>query len=469
MAERPNPYLAGIRARVGVGELSESAPAPPAFVKSAEPVKKYKPSPMELYAAGGARLGVTRDSMTSDLVKAAAAADAAPKPGAYGGSFVAGSAKVGVSRSAMKERWQDKIAGDLRPAPNDAPNVVPLAEKKERQNATDVDQVFGDLDEEAGSVPIVPGPEDNPAQLGEPSPMDRREAGPVAPPQAEIPEPAPAAPQPGDEFLEFTTPIGIDKAKEMMARVAAVAAANGGVADPSFASQPFNLSDPALSPLVLEAIMTGAFGSNWHGWEPETLKTITAELSAMLSPVSQENMDKLQAYSALKVSTYPWLDFHVFEKVVMALNGASPEFGHFEDVSPGMLLFAVSVMQRVRPGFQINFEVSRYIACKLFEHGVIMFPDPVFGPEINDVLSGLAGTQITAEQYDAMLNTWAQLVDAGGLSAPPEAVDDLDEDEWMDRQILNAYLAVRYAAELQTNSDLQMNQLAGWAQYALGS
>lgn len=458
--------LAG-RANVGVGGKALPAGEVKPVVKQAAPQQViHKLTPMEKFAASGGRVGVVKEKMRE------VGALAEPEPIRKLSSFeraVAGSAVVGTTEKNKREvgAWQTKAA-DVSPQPPPSHNTEEkksLQDKQDEINEKDVDDVFGELDEERASDPLTLL-NNNPAQAGEISPAERKDPTPEPPPQAEIEDPPAIAPAPGEELIEFVTDVGVLKAKELMERIGTIAATLGGVPDPKFAQQTFRLDDPALSPVTLEAIVSGAFGINWHGWEPETMKVIYSELGKFLSPISQENVDKLHAYSVLKTSTYPWVDFQAFEKVAMALNGASPEFGHFEDLSPGMILYALGLMDHERPGLPLDEEVTTYIACKLFEHGCIFFPDNVFGEQINVMLQHLASGQISPEWYAKLVEAWEIFIMHGGLEQPPEVIDELSEDDWLDRQVLTAYLTARYALELQTNTQNQINQLAGWAQYS---
>lgn len=282
-------------------------------------------------------------------------------------------------------------------------------------------------------------------------------------PSAPVPSPVERAPIPTKGVIALKHPAAVGQLKEAFKRLLADVTKRGGSAESQSDPHAFNLEDPELHPAVLDSMFTAMFGVDWWGWEHETLNQVLDEIAGMGTQISDENRDKLQAVSALHVTNYPWMEYHVFEKTATALNGATPDFDHFEDLSPGMILVAVRIMRMIQPDHNFSHDVLRYIAARCVEHGLLIFPDQQIGDSVNTVIQRLSSRSVSERDYEGMRAVWDDFISKNGVDLDPQVIDGLSEDHVADVQIVRGYTAVRYAQEFDERMQGQLNSLAAWA------
>jgi hypothetical protein len=283
---------------------------------------------------------------------------------------------------------------------------------------------------------------------------------PAAAPPPPLLMPPPPAP---DAVVEVKHPVAVNTVKGVLGRIYRAAMAKG--ANPAQdKTETFSLSDPELHPLVLETMVTGAEGTRWYAWEPETLKSMYADLEAMGTPLAQVNKDKLQAIAMLHVTNNPWRNAREFMHVAEALNGVSPDFITLKPIPSAFILAAARMMRAVQPRREFDSDdVVRYIATCCFADGVLFYPDPQMATKISPIIRGMAAKRMDPAEINGAEMAWNAFVERGGLDMPPQKINGLSEDHLIDRQIVNAYWMVSYAAEYEARMHRQLNALAAWA------
>lgn len=113
-----------------------------------------------------------------------------------------------------------------------------------------------------------------------------------------------------------------------------------------------------------------ALGEDWHQIsEPESFTWLFPELT-------QQQADLLGAFRALSSSIIPWSDAYVFENVVDALNGnpVDPDDETQPDIDD--IMFAMYVMESIRPGIPYATDIAKYIAARAMVEGLLYVPPP---------------------------------------------------------------------------------------------
>jgi hypothetical protein len=303
----------------------------------------------------------------------------------------------------------------------------------------------------------------DPVEEAQPAPQPAPQRPTLAPPPAPIPvvaEPAPEAPA-RVEISPAAEPVahaGLARL-QMMLRDAGV--------KPGASDFQFDLSDRELHPVVLDTLFTAFFGEDWHDWEPETLDNALKEVVALGGgTISDVNRAKLQAISVVHVTTYPWVSMMPFGKTAIALDGRLPDFEILEPVHPGTMLCAISVMRRINAAQRFSHEVLRYIATSCLHDGLMIFPDPVEGPLVNQVIARLCDRSVSREEYAALESLWRRFSEAGLKEYENRDLDDVDESNLGDYQLAMASRAAAYAAEYEARMANQFSALARWAAQA---
>ena len=135
-----------------------------------------------------------------------------------------------------------------------------------------------------------------------------------------------------------------------------------------FRTKIFNTDN--INPLDIKSELDRKYGDAWIGWLPETLdRTIFLDYTTILNQVVRE---KLLAMKSCINSNIAWLDFDIFSKTVLALNGVIPSFKYKEDPTVAQIIKALRVMVTLREGELFDDDVSKYIATVCKKEGLVM-------------------------------------------------------------------------------------------------
>jgi hypothetical protein len=196
-------------------------------------------------------------------------------------------------------------------------------------------------------------------------------------------------------------------------------------------------------PVVLDLALMKAFGLEWLGWEAVT---IWAEVKRVFkTELSEHTRAKIQAIRALHTSEAPWMAWHVFEKVIQALNNNIPRFDVVQAPSLEQLYAGVDIMDTVR---HENFsdEVKHYIAAAVLHEDVFYVPPPLDVVQ-SEVAHPVYVCEDCGTHHDALFNDATcdfctkKFSPENGLSFRPDA------------EVLNKGLGKRLRLELKYNPD----------------
>jgi hypothetical protein len=128
-------------------------------------------------------------------------------------------------------------------------------------------------------------------------------------------------------------------------------------------------------PTVLDFAMLKSFGAEWVEWDAETLwQEIERVFNAK---VSSTNRSKLRSVQVLHRQDLPWTSWHVFEKIIQALNGTPPNFEVMQIPTLEYLYAGVDMMDSFRKERPFSDEVRLYMAGVVLHENVFFVPAPL--------------------------------------------------------------------------------------------
>jgi rubrerythrin len=128
-------------------------------------------------------------------------------------------------------------------------------------------------------------------------------------------------------------------------------------------------------PVAMTMVLLEKFGPDWIVWEPETLKSEIITTFRATS-ISDQNWQKLQAVRVLMQTEGFWKEWHIFEKVVQALNNNIPLFDLGQRCTIAQLMAGVDIAHQLHVE-KFDDEVKKYTAACAIDDGVTYLPDPL--------------------------------------------------------------------------------------------
>jgi len=203
----------------------------------------------------------------------------------------------------------------------------------------------------------------------------------------------------------------------------------------------YRIDDPAVAlrrdahPFVFAALFLDRFGAEWTLWDPETT-WIEVEEAWGQAP-SLMARETIHALRTAMVSEAPWAYPWIFEKVCVAFNHGIADFSAYGSPSPGQILFAVRVLDRVDEEYELAATVWDQIAGWCWQAGVIWV-----NAELSLANRRLAGLSLADTRREAE-----------SLFHPMQGQDleeiEVDEDEAASMSALKWRLAHEYARNME--------------------
>lgn len=128
-------------------------------------------------------------------------------------------------------------------------------------------------------------------------------------------------------------------------------------------------------PVALTMALMEKFSVDWFEWEPETLKQEILTTFRATS-VSEHNWQKIQAVRTLTQTVGFWSEWHIFEKIIQALNNNVPRFDITQRCTMAQLMAGVDIAKQIRQE-EYDEEIHRYVAACALEEGVTYLPPPL--------------------------------------------------------------------------------------------
>jgi hypothetical protein len=128
-------------------------------------------------------------------------------------------------------------------------------------------------------------------------------------------------------------------------------------------------------PVALGMVLLEKFGTEWLEWDAEVLKHEIIETFKATS-VSEHNWQKIQAIRVMMLAISPWKEWHVFEKVIQAVNNNIPDPFVLQHCNLPQLMAGVDILGQIREE-EFSDEIRQYIAACALESGVTYLPPPI--------------------------------------------------------------------------------------------
>jgi hypothetical protein len=132
--------------------------------------------------------------------------------------------------------------------------------------------------------------------------------------------------------------------------------------------------NPESHPLLLDLALLAKYGSDWLGWELETV-LMRVQQDFRTPTVAEINVEKVQACKALHLVDTFWERWEVFLHCCAAFNGTFADFHSMQIPEVAECLVAVDVANRIRDDMQWSGEVKTYLKAVHVYRGEI-FPLP---------------------------------------------------------------------------------------------
>jgi hypothetical protein len=128
-------------------------------------------------------------------------------------------------------------------------------------------------------------------------------------------------------------------------------------------------------PVAITLVLIEKFGVDWFEWEPETLKGEIL-LTFKATSISEHNWQKIQAVRTLTNTVGFWKEWHIFEKLIQALNNNIPRFDIAQRCTLSQLMAGVDIANQIR-NEEYGDEIHRYIAACALDEGITYLPIPL--------------------------------------------------------------------------------------------
>jgi len=132
--------------------------------------------------------------------------------------------------------------------------------------------------------------------------------------------------------------------------------------------------NPESHPLLLDLALLDKYGSEWLGWELETLLT-RVQQDFRTPTIAEINVEKLHACMTLHLVDTFWERWEVFLHCCSAFNGTFADFHSMQIPEVAECLLAVDIANRIRDDMQWSGEVKTYLKAVHIYRGEV-FPLP---------------------------------------------------------------------------------------------
>jgi len=128
-------------------------------------------------------------------------------------------------------------------------------------------------------------------------------------------------------------------------------------------------------PVALTMVLMEKFGADWFEWEANTLRSEIIKTFRATS-ISEHNWQKIQAVRTLVSTVGFWVEWHIFEKIIQALNNNVPRFDISQRCTMSQLISGVDIANIVRKE-SYGDDIARYVAACALDEAIIYLPPPI--------------------------------------------------------------------------------------------
>jgi len=166
--------------------------------------------------------------------------------------------------------------------------------------------------------------------------------------------------------------------------------------------------NPDIASSDLGELLNEKYGLEWLDWEPETKwQMFSKDFSTDIHPIVKE---KINATAALLLVDDFWMEWHIFEATVKALNSSITSFYMMEGCTPGEMAWAIEDAAKIRVE-KFSDEVISYVRANCLTAGYILLP-----AQLSFARGGSPRTELEGKVHEA----WTRM--------SSEKDFDIDED-----------------------------------------
>lgn len=129
-------------------------------------------------------------------------------------------------------------------------------------------------------------------------------------------------------------------------------------------------------PVVLDIKLIDRYGTDWFGWEPETLWAEIMD-DFRTPSISDHVRSKIQAIRTIHISNWVFEKWEIFCPVIQALNNNIPDFEIMRKPTIAQLFAGVDMITMVRNDEVFSQEVQQFCGAAMLDDGVVAAPQPV--------------------------------------------------------------------------------------------
>jgi len=169
--------------------------------------------------------------------------------------------------------------------------------------------------------------------------------------------------------------------------------------DGKIPESPSIFSNQSIPSLNIYNFLKNRINDDWWENEFETIETYLKNIFGII--LIGPNREKVHALQRLCNSNLGFIDWYEFNILSISLNGGIVDFDSLVQPTPGMIISAVKIMNKVRPDQNDKFgdEVKKYITLVFLDNGIYTPP-----PSLVNLISKYMATLVTKERIDEWIN-----------------------------------------------------------------
>jgi hypothetical protein len=140
---------------------------------------------------------------------------------------------------------------------------------------------------------------------------------------------------------------------------------------------------PDVHSVVLGLSLLKKYGSDWLGWESETLE-LRVPHDFSVKEISHLNLSKIQAIKALHLVDTYWQRWEVFLWCTMPFNNVFPDFEIMQVPTVAQCMISVDTASRIRTDVPWSEEIKAFMSAVFRHDGVFHAIEPLDFVQVDD-------------------------------------------------------------------------------------
>jgi hypothetical protein len=221
-----------------------------------------------------------------------------------------------------------------------------------------------------------------------------------------------------DQYLDAIVSGNLERASELREQIDTAMEARQKPKENIESDYSVPLIDQDIKPIEIDKYLTTKFGDEWWDLDMGVIEQkLWQEHAVTMTPQVKE---KVWAVKVLCNNQTPFLDWHHFTQIALAMSGVMADFDMLQKPSPGMIIGAIKSMQAIRPQESFSDEVKTYASLLFIDAGIVTPP-----PSVSGILSNAFEKNVSADtrhEWLRIYTTMGHMMDRKDYSA----TDDLD-------------------------------------------